>query len=73
MNGELLQSSEMSSLMDQKQVAKMLGVSTKTLESWRWRKTGPRFIKIGRLARYRMSDVMAYIQGLIDKEVVKQG
>lgn len=60
-------------LMDQGEVADMLGLSTKTLESWRWRKVGPRYLKIGRLARYRMSDVMAYIQGLIEKEAINQG
>jgi predicted DNA-binding transcriptional regulator AlpA len=58
-------------LMDQGDVAVMLGISTKTLENWRWRKIGPRYIKLGRLARYRMADVIAYIQGLIEQEVVK--
>ena len=56
-------------MMDQKQVAVMLGVSVKTLEYWRWKRTGPRFIKLGRLARYLEADVMAFVQGLIDKEV----
>ena len=41
-------------LMGQGDVAVMLGISTKTLENWRWRKIGPRFIKIGRLAKYRL-------------------
>jgi predicted DNA-binding transcriptional regulator AlpA len=58
-------------LMDQQEVADMLGLSTKTLEYWRWKKVGPRYLKLGRLARYRMSDVMAYIKSLIkDQEVV---
>jgi predicted DNA-binding transcriptional regulator AlpA len=59
-------------LMDQKDVAAMLGISVKTLESWRWKKVGPRFIKLGRLARYRMSDVLAYVQGLVKEEVAEK-
>jgi predicted DNA-binding transcriptional regulator AlpA len=69
-NDDLL-SNGIDRMMDQKELASMLGISVKTLEGWRWRKIGPRFIKLGRLARYRMSDVMAYIQGLI-KEVEAQ-
>ena len=56
-------------LLDQKEVAEMLGVSTKTLECWRWKKKGPRFIKIGRLARYMDCDVLAYIEKLQGEEV----
>ncbi|GFE57411.1 AlpA family transcriptional regulator [Geobacter sp. AOG1] len=50
-------------LMDQKEVADMLRISTKTLEYWRWKDIGPKFFKIGRMVRYRMSDVIVYIQG----------
>lgn len=56
-------------MMDQKQVAEMLGVSVKTLEYWRWKRMGPRFIKLGRLARYLEADVLSFVQGLIDREV----
>ncbi len=56
-------------LLDQKEVAEMLGVSTKTLECWRWKKIGPEYIKIGRLARYMDSVIMAYIDELAGKEV----
>lgn len=55
--------------MTQGQLAELLGISTKTLEYYRWKKIGPKFIKIGRHARYRLTDVMAYIKELIDKEV----
>lgn len=70
MQEDVFKGSSVDKLMNQNDVADMLGISTKTLEYYRWKKTGPRYIKIGRLARYRMVDVMEYIQGLIDKEVV---
>jgi len=56
-------------LLDQKEVAVMLGVSTKTLECWRWKKIGPEYIKVGRLARYMDTVIMAYIEELAGKEV----
>lgn len=34
-----------------------------TLDSWRWQRRGPRFIKVGRLVRYRESDLDAYLEG----------
>ena len=39
-----------------------LDVSRKTLQSWRYAGQGPRFIKIGRLVRYRVGDVDAYLR-----------
>lgn len=56
-------------LLDQKQVAEMLCVSTKTLEYWRWKKKGPKCFKVGRLVRYRESDVLTYVMELIGEEV----
>ena len=51
-------------LLDQNEVAVMLGVSPKKLEYWRWKKVGPKFLKVGRLARYRQADVESYIENL---------
>ena len=48
-------------LLLQDRVARILVVEEKTLETWRSRGGGPRFIKVGRLVRYRMSDVRAFI------------
>lgn len=54
-------------MLDQKAVADILGVSVKTLECWRWKRIGPKFFKVGRLARYRESDLITYIQNLVEK------
>lgn len=53
-------------LLDQIEVAEILSVSPKTLEYWRWKKCGgPQFVKVGKLARYRSSDVDSYIEQLV--------
>ena len=47
--------------MTEAAVAESLGISKATLYSWRARGAGPRFTKIGRLVRYRSSDVEAWL------------
>ncbi|TSD68088.1 helix-turn-helix transcriptional regulator [Aeromicrobium piscarium] len=47
----------MSALLTPEQVSDLLGVKTQTLAQWRWRKTGPKFQKVGRLVRYSPEDV----------------
>lgn len=49
-------------LIDEVALAVRLGVSRSTLQSWRYAGRGPRFIKLGRLVRYRNADVDAFLQ-----------
>lgn len=49
-------------LIDEVTLALRLGVSRSTLQSWRYEGCGPRFIKLGRLVRYRNADIDAYLQ-----------
>ena len=49
-------------LLDEARLATKLNVSRSTLQSWRYRGCGPRFIKVGRLIRYRAADVDAYLR-----------
>ncbi len=51
-------------LMTQAQVKEITGLADSTLEQWRLKGKGPKFIKLGRLVRYRTSDLQAYIDGL---------
>jgi len=44
-----------------KVAARILGMSHRTLEQWRWKGIGPAFILVGRQVRYRMSDLHAYL------------
>lgn len=48
-------------LMTADQVAEYLQVSTKTMDDWRRKKHGPRWIKVGGSIRYRVRDVDAYL------------
>jgi excisionase family DNA binding protein len=48
-------------LIDEAALAVRLGVSRSTLQSWRYSGRGPRFIKLGRMVRYRVADVHAYL------------
>lgn len=65
-------------LLDEKETAELLRVSPKTLQQWRWRKTGPPAVRIGRRAcRYRLSDLLAYLETLQvhagEKAVISKG
>lgn len=42
-------------------LAKRLNLSQATLQKWRLNGTGPRFLKLGRAVRYRVSDVEAWL------------
>ena len=48
-------------LIDECALAVRLGVSRSTLQSWRYEGRGPRYIKLGRLVRYRNADIDAYL------------
>jgi hypothetical protein len=50
-----------SDLLTEKQVATILNCSIQFLQRSRWRKTGPTYTKIGRMVRYKLSDIKAYI------------
>ena len=48
-------------LLNEKQAAERLGVAVKTMQQWRHFGRGPKFAKIGRLVKYRGTDLDAYI------------
>ena len=43
--------------MCQKALAKRWDISVKTLEQWRWKGIGPRFLKIGNRVRYDLAEI----------------
>ncbi len=48
-------------LLNEKQVAQLLCCTTSALRRWRREGRGPRFVKIGRLVRYRQEDVEDFV------------
>lgn len=48
-------------LLNEEQAAEYLTLSTKTLQSWRWRKLGPRYSKLGGAVRYTVSNLDDYV------------
>lgn len=52
---------EKNRLMTTTETADYLRIKKITLEQWRLKGKGPQFLKIGRCVRYRMSDILGYI------------
>lgn len=50
-----------SPFIDEKQLCAYLGISSVTATKWRASAAGPPFIKVGRLVRYRRTDVEAWL------------
>lgn len=49
-------------LVNEDSAANFLGASVRSLQQWRVRGCGPKFIKIGRLVRYSPDDLKEWIE-----------
>lgn len=49
-------------LLDELQAAKLLNLSTRTLQAWRVIGAGPAFVRAGRAIRYRHSDLLSWVK-----------
>jgi excisionase family DNA binding protein len=49
-------------LLTPEAAASLLSVRQRTLETWRRRATGPAYIRMGRLVRYRQQDVETWLE-----------
>lgn len=52
---------EASQFLTSDEAARYLGVQQRLMENWRWRRTGPKFIKIGNRIRYTMEDLQVFV------------
>ena len=59
--------------LDTTEAAKYLDLKTCTLEAWRCRGGGPRFVKLGRAVRYRQTDLDAWIDTRTRSHTADQG
>lgn len=48
--------------LDERRLCALLGISSVTATKWRANAKGPPFIRVGRLVRYRRSDVDAWLR-----------
>lgn len=48
-------------ILTQVEAATLLKVQPQTMSSWRHKGSGPPFIKVGKCIRYRMADLLAYL------------
>lgn len=50
-----------SAVLTTSEAAAYLSIQPTTLEQWRWNGKSPRFVKIGRSVRYRITDLDAFL------------
>jgi excisionase family DNA binding protein len=53
--------SESDLLLTEVQAAELLNLSVRTLQAWRSQGRGPRFVRAGRAVRYRLADLIKWI------------
>jgi len=51
--------------LNTRQAAEFLGMQPQTLDAWRCRGCGPRFVKLGRAVRYRRADLDAWVESRV--------
>ena len=53
---------DLSRLLNPREVAVMTGLSRETLAQWRSQRRGPPYLKIGRAVRYDPAEIRAYLE-----------
>lgn len=48
--------------LTEKEASLFLSVSLRTIQNWRFRNRGPKYKKLGRLVRYSIADLSAYVE-----------
>lgn len=48
-------------LLSERDVETTYGIERRTLQAWRLRGQGPVFLKVGRMVRYRVEDIEAFL------------
>jgi hypothetical protein len=48
--------------LDERQAATFLNISPRTLQAWRVKGGGPQFVKVGAAVRYRVEDLLGWVE-----------
>ena len=54
------------------EAAEYLGLQKSTLDAWRCRGGGPRFVKLGSAVRYRQADLDAWIESRVRENTIQE-
>jgi hypothetical protein len=55
--------------VDETGAAQLIGCAPRTLANWRSQHRGPRFIRVGRLIRYRVEDLQEFLNaGVVEAD-----
>lgn len=49
-------------LLTEAEAAELLSLSVRTLQAWRYDSSGPRYCRLGRVIRYRNTDLLVWIE-----------
>jgi predicted DNA-binding transcriptional regulator AlpA len=52
-------------MLTRRQAAEILAVPEKTLASWAYKRSGPRYFKVGRWTRYRVEDLTEWLESCV--------
>jgi excisionase family DNA binding protein len=63
----------MDRILTQDEAAQLLGLSPRTLERHRMAGTGPRFSRLGRLIRYRETDLVEFVERNLRSSTAQAG
>jgi len=48
--------------VDEREISRIIGVAIQTLRNWRFQRRGPAYSKVGRAVRYRLDDVIRFME-----------
>jgi predicted DNA-binding transcriptional regulator AlpA len=60
-------------LLNEYDVAHLLGISVATCRKWRLLRNGPKYLKVGSAVRYRIEDVRIWLDGRPTGGAIKAG
>ena len=60
-------------LLNSDEAAEYLGLKRTTLEAWRCRGGGPLYLKLGRIVKYRLADLDAFIDSRVHSSTHDSG